>query len=96
MAAKRPGEPFPSPTVTYQYASGGVEEILRPTLVVSGGRSYRKLTDIEFGRRPEDRVRERDKISRRKEGRTHLKERARDYSDEQEWSQESPQKSYTG
>ena len=43
--------------VSYQYASGGVEEILRPTLVVSGGRSYRKVTDIEFGRRPNDRAR---------------------------------------
>ena len=42
-------------TVSYQLASGGVEEILRPTLVVSGGRSYRKLTDLEFGRRGDSR-----------------------------------------
>ena len=40
------------PTVRYQHASCGAEEMLRPTLVVSGGRSYRKLTDVEFGQRP--------------------------------------------
>ena len=44
-------------TISYQYPSGGVEEILRPTLVVSGGRSYRKLTDVEFGRRAGSRER---------------------------------------
>ena len=38
--------------ISYRFASGGVEEILRPTIVVSNGRSYRKLTEIEFGRRP--------------------------------------------
>ncbi|CAI8013503.1 hypothetical protein GBAR_LOCUS8551 [Geodia barretti] len=43
-------------TISYQYPSGGVEEILRPTLVVSGGRSYRKLTDVEFGRRGREEV----------------------------------------
>ena len=38
--------------ISYQYPTGGAEEVLRPTLVVSGGRSYRKLTDVEFGRPP--------------------------------------------
>ena len=46
MAKRKKGS-----TISYQYSSGGVEEILRPTLVVCGGRSYRKLTEIEFGRR---------------------------------------------
>ena len=52
-------------TINYHHYSGGVEEILLPTLIVSGGRSYRKLTDIEFGRRPEDRDRRRHKRSPR-------------------------------
>lgn len=31
--------------------SGGVDEILQPTLVVVDGRHYRKVTEVEFGRR---------------------------------------------
>ena len=31
--------------------SGGTDEILRPTLVVVNGRSYRKLTETTFGKR---------------------------------------------
>ena len=64
---------FASPAdtvVSYQHASEGVEEILRPTLVISGGLSYRKLTDIEFGRRPTDR----NGKTRRREERSQLVE----------------------
>ena len=43
-----------SSRVSYQHPSGGASEILRPTLVVSGGRSYRKLTDVRFGRKEGD------------------------------------------
>ena len=43
-----------SASVSYQHASGSVDEILRPTLIVSGGRSYRKLTDVQFGRKAGD------------------------------------------
>ena len=109
MAAKnvkRERFPIPSDTaVSYQHASGGVEEILRPTLIVSGGRSYRKLTDIEFGRRPEDRAREREKLRRREEDRARVTEGIPqsqteiEYSDEEECSQENSMvthKSYTG
>ena len=53
--------------IIYESASGGVEEILRPTLVIGGGRRYRKLTDVDFGRRPEDREREREKRRAREE-----------------------------
>ena len=38
-----------APFVSYQQGSG-TDEVLRPTLmVVSDGRSYRKLTDVNFG-----------------------------------------------
>lgn len=60
--------------ISYQYASGGVEEILRPTLVVSGGRSYRKLTDIEFGKRPNDRKNRAGRRGRGKERSEELRE----------------------
>jgi hypothetical protein len=37
------------PFVSYQHGSG-TDEVLRPTLMtVSDGRSYRKMTEVEFG-----------------------------------------------
>lgn len=84
-AKKRRDLPNPGrATVSYQHSSGGAEEILRPTLVVSGGRSYRKMTDIEFGRRPGDRDRERAR--RREAGRTWEREEERG----EEWKEEIP------
>lgn len=56
-----------SAVINYHHYSGGVEEILRPTLIISGGRSYRKLTDVQFGRRPGDRDRGRHKRRPREE-----------------------------
>ena len=57
--AKKSDSLASSASVSYQHASGSVDEILRPTLIVSGGRSYRKLTDVQFGRKAgDDRARE--------------------------------------
>ena len=47
-------------SISYRHASGGVDEILRPTLVTTGGRSYRKLMDVPFGRRAGDREERRE------------------------------------
>lgn len=56
MASKK----APSSSVSYRHGSGGVDEILRPTLVTTGGRSYRKLMDVQFGRRAGDREERRE------------------------------------
>ena len=42
-------------SITYRPPVGGADEILRPMLVTTTGRSYRKLTDITFGKRAGDR-----------------------------------------
>ena len=99
---ERDSLPRPAGTVSYQHASGGVDEILRPTLIVSAGRSYRKLTDIEFGRRPEDRAREKERAGRREEERSWRSEPERVWPREEEgkeWREERrvvTHKAYTG
>lgn len=92
---------FSSPagaSVSYQHSSGGVEEILRPTLVVSGGRSYRKLTDVEFGRRPGDRERDRERARRRETGRAwgREEERGKEWREKIPQPPQSPPSAYTG
>ena len=54
MAHKHSSASPSAVSITYRPAVGGADEILRPTLVTTTGRSYRKLTDITFGKRAGD------------------------------------------